>query len=156
LAPNNWFSLDASYMKLHLDTVTGLQFFAGLNRSQLQTGFSSFYISNVHAVNLGARFAIAKRADLYVGYTITKDTGDGRAVAVPAGTTDPIQSMLSGVQTFPLSYQSPLARVSFRISSKVRWNAAWQFYNYNELFHVFAFNQNFHANTGYTSILWAF
>lgn len=163
LAPNNWFSLDASYMKLHLDTVTGLQFFAGLNRSQLQTGFSSFYISNVHAVNLGARFAIAKRADLYVGYTITKDTGDGRAPVLtavistnPPDTATLVGGLLASVQTFPLSYQSPLARVSFRISSKVRWNAAWQFYNYSELFHVFAFNQNFHANTGYTSILWAF
>ena len=59
--------------------------------------------------------------------------------------------MLNSVQTFPLSYQSPLARVSFRILSKVRWNAAWQFYNYSELFRIpiFAYNQNFHANTGY-------
>jgi len=163
LAPNNWFSLDASYMKLHLDTVTGLQLFAGLNRSQLQTGFSSFYISNVHAANLGARFAIAKRADLYIGYTITKDTGDGPGTGLtgvistnPPDTAPVVAGLLASVQTFPLSYQSPLARVSFRISSKVRWNAGWQFYNYSELFHVFAFNQNFHANTGYTSILWAF
>jgi hypothetical protein len=163
LAPSNWFSLDASYMKLHLNTVTGLQFFAGLNRSQLQTAFSSFYISNVHGANLGARFAIAKRADLYVGYTITKDTGDGRSPVLTGvlSTSPPDVASLAGgllasVQTFPLSYQSPLARVSFRISSKVRWNAAWQFYNYSERFHVFAFNQNFHANTGYTSILWAF
>ena len=72
----------------------------------------------------------------------------------PPGTL--IQSLLNSVQTFPLTYQSPLARVSFRISSKVRWNAAWQFYNYGEQFHLFAYNQNFHAHTGYTSVLWAF
>ncbi|HXB68147.1 MAG TPA: hypothetical protein VNY05_07880 [Candidatus Acidoferrales bacterium] len=165
LAPNNWFALDASYMKLHLDTVTGLQFFAGGTRSVLQNTYSSFYISNIHAVNVGARFAIAKRADVYVGYTITKDTGDGRATAVPTGVSDPIQAQLSSVQTFPLTYQSPLLRVSYRISSKVRWNAAWQFYSYGEQFHLFgpagfrpgaAYNQNFDAHTGYTSILWAF
>src|SRR5450432_834249 len=157
LAPNSWFALDASYMKLHLDTVTGLQFFAGGNRSVLQNTYSSFYISNIHAVNVGARFAIAKRADAYVGYTLTKDTGDGRATAVPVGVSDPIQEQLSRVQTFPLTYQSPLVRVSFRISSKVRWNAAWQFYSYGEKFrNFFGYNQNFDAHTGYTSILWAF
>ena len=155
-APNNWFALDASYVKLHLDTVTGLQFFAGNPQPQLQTGYSSFYISNVHAVNAGARFAIARRADVYVGYSITKDTGDGRAVAVPTSETDPIQAVLSSVQTFPLTYQSPLLRVSYRISAKVRWNAAWQFYSYGEKFHIFGYNQNFDAHTGYTSILWAF
>jgi hypothetical protein len=157
LAPNSWLSLDASYMKLHLDTVTGLQFFAGAGRPQLQNIYSSFYISNIHAVNVGARFAVAKKADVYLGYSITKDTGDGRATAVPAGVTDPIQAVLSAVQTFPLTYQSPLLRVSYRISNKVRWNAAWQFYSYGERFHnFFGYNQNFDANTGYTSILWAF
>jgi hypothetical protein len=156
LAPNNWFALDASYMKLHLDTVTGLQFFAGVNRPQLQTTYSSFYVSNVHAVNVGARFSIAKRADAYVGYSLTKDTGDGRATAVPTSVSDPIQALLSSVQTFPLTYQSPLLRVSFRISAKVRWNAAYQFYSYGEMFHIFGYNQNFDAHTGYTSILWAF
>lgn len=156
LAPNNWFSLDVSYMKLHLDTVTGLQFFAGISRPQLQNSYSSFYISNIHAVNAGARFAIAKRVDLYLGYSITKDTGDGRATAVPTSVTDPTQALLSSVQTFPLTYQSPLLRLSFRISSKVRWNAAWQFYSYGEMFHILGYNQNFDAHTGYTSILWAF
>ena len=156
LAPNNWFALDASYMKLHLDTVTGLQFFAGAIRPQLQTSYSSFYVSNIHAVNVGARFAIAKRADVYLGYTITKDTGDGRAAAAPTSVSDPVQGLLSSVQTFPLTYQSPLVRVSFRISSKVRWNAAWQFYSYGEMFHLLGYGQNFDAHTGYTSILWAF
>ena len=161
-APDNRFSIDASYMKLHLDTVTGLQFFAGATRSLLQTSYSSFYISNVHAANLGARFAIAKRVDLYAGYTITKDTGGGRSAAVAAGIStvpiagDPIDSLLASVQTFPLTYQSPLVRAWVRISPKIRWNAAWQFYNYGEQFHIFDYNQNFHANTGYTSILWEF
>ncbi len=155
-APKDWFALDASYTKLHLDTVSGLAFFAGVNRPQLQTSYSSLYISNIHAANLGARFGLGRRADLYVGYSLTKDTGDGRAAAVPAGVTDPVQTVLSSVQTFPLSYQSPLARVSLKITPKIRWNAGWQFYNYSELFHLFAYNQNFHANTGYTSVLWAF
>ena len=96
------------------------------------------------------------RSDLYLGYSITKDTGDGRASAVPAGTTDPIQILLDSVQTFPLTYQSPLARLSIRISPKVRWNAGYQYYGYAEAFGLLGYYQNFHAHTGYTSVLWSF
>jgi len=149
----NWFSLDASYMKLHLDTTSGIAFFAGTNRPTLQNG-TSLFRSNVHAANLGARFVI-KRADLYVGYSITKDTGDGRATAT-AGASGATDALFAGVQTFPLSYQSPLTRVSVRITPKLRWNAAWQFYNYHEEFGLFGYYQNFHAHTGYTSLSWAF
>jgi hypothetical protein len=163
-APKDWFALDASYMKLHLDTVSGIAYFAGAIRATLQEG-NSLYLSNVHAANFGARFAVAKRADVYVGYTITKDTGDGRPVVAtvmdPLATANPTGALLAGalfagVQTFPLSYQSPLARVSVRITPKLRWNAGWQFYNYHEEFGVLGYYQNFHANTGYTSISWAF
>jgi hypothetical protein len=141
-------------MKLHLDTVGGIAYFAGTSRVSLQSG-NSLYLSNVHAVNFGSRFAVAKRADVYVGYTISKDTGDGRATAT-AGVTDPAGGFFAGVQTFPLSYQSPLARLSVRITPKLRWNAGWQFYNYHEQFGLPGYYQNFHANTGYTSVSWAF
>ena len=159
-APQDWFSLDAGYMKLHLDTVSGIAYFAGTGRTTLQSG-NSLYLSNVHAANFGVRFAVAKRADVYVGYTITKDTGDGRAVVAtvpdPAtGGVSPAAALFAGVQTFPLSYQSPLGRVSVRITPKVRWNAGWQFYNYHEQFGLLGYYQNFHANTGYTSVTWAF
>ena len=159
-APKDWFALDAGYMKLHLDTVSGIAYFAGTGRTTLQSG-NSLYLSNVHAANFGVRFAVAKRADVYVGYTITKDTGDGRAVVatVPdpaSGGVSPAAALFAGVQTFPLSYQSPLGRVSVRITPKVRWNAGWQFYNYHEEFGVLGYYQNFHAHTGYTSVTWAF
>ena len=80
--------------------------------------------------NLGVRLALRRRADLYVGYAITKDTGDGRATAGSASVTNPVQALVTSVQTFPLTYQSPLARLSVRITPKLRWNAGWQFYDY--------------------------
>ena len=179
-APKDWFTLDASYSKLHLDNTSFLAFFSGLTRSTLGAG-QSVYLSNIHAGNLGQAFAsgIGRRADLYVGYSIVKDTGDGRSTpspsvsGIPLGTiggpvvtgdgtsglpiaANPTTALLAGVQTFPLTYQSPLARFSFKISPKVRWNLGWQFYNYNEQFQVFGYSQNFHANTGYSSVLWSF
>jgi hypothetical protein len=177
-APKDWFTFDASYSKQHLDSTSFLAFFTGLTRSQI-TGGQSIYLSNIHAGNLGVRFGIGRRADLYVGYSIVKDTGDGRSApapsvsGIPLGTIggpvvtggsdsglpialNPTTALLAGVQTFPLTYQSPLARFSFKISPKVRWNLGWQFYDYSEMFHVFGYSQNFHANTGYSSVLWSF
>jgi hypothetical protein len=151
--PRSWFSFDAGYSKLHLDSVSGIAFFAGGLEIQ---GLNSIYVSNLHAANLGARFAIKKWADLYAGYTITRDTGDGRAAPFPPGTKDPATLLLSPAQTFPLNYQSPLARLSVRLSPKVRWNVGWQFYNYHEDFQLFPLAQNYHAHTGYSSVLWSF
>lgn len=156
-APKDWFGIDASYTKLHLDTRGGIAFFAGAGvRPTLQSAFPSYFTSNIHAGNLSVRFSIRKRADLYLGYTITKDTGDGRSTAVPTDVTNPVAALVDSVQTFPLTYQSPLARLSIRISPKVRWNAGWQFYGYSEQFHIFGYNQNYNANTGFTSVLWSF
>jgi hypothetical protein len=151
-APHDWVTLDASYSKLHLDSLSGIAFFLG----PTQFGSNQMYISNIHAANLGARFTVAKRVDVYLGYSITRDTGDGRSAAVPVGATDPVTLFFAPVQTFPLNYQSPLGQVSIRINQKLRWNAGWQFYNYHEDFGLFSLYQGYHANTGYTSVTWAF
>jgi hypothetical protein len=146
-------SFDASYTKLHLDTRGGIAFWAGTGiRPTLQSAFPSYYTSNIHAANLGVRLSLQRRADLFLGYTITKDTGDGHGLP----TTGPVQSLLTGVQAFPLTYQSPLGRLSIRITPKLRWNAGWQFYDYAEDVHLFGYNQNYRAHTGFTSVLWSF
>jgi hypothetical protein len=67
-----------------------------------------------------------------------------------------VAALLSSVQTFPLTFQSPLARISIRLTPKLRWNAAYQYYGYGEQFNLLGYYQNYHAHTGYTSLLWAF
>jgi hypothetical protein len=154
---SNSLSFDASYTKLHLDSLGALAFFAGTGtRFTVYRSYSSLFLSNTHSANLAARFTIGKRTTLYLGYNITRDPGDGRATAVSAGTLDPIQQVFSAVQTFPVSYQSPLARVSFRIAPKIQWNAGWQLYNYHQDFSLLSYLPNYHANTGYTSVTWSF
>lgn len=149
-----WLSFDGSYSKLHLDTVGGIAFFAGTTRSTYQSSYESIFISNIHAVNVGARFALGKRADLCTAYSITKDTGDGRSAL--STQSNAIAQVLYNVQTFPLSFQSPLARLSVKISPKLRWNLGYQWYGYHEQFGVLNVNQNYRAHTGFTSLLWAF
>lgn len=153
-SPRTWVSLDASYSHLHLDTLGGLAFFAGAPRAQLVTGQYSLYVSNIHAGTLMARFALNKRADLFVGYSINRDVGDGRSSNV--GPSDPVAALLYSVQTFPLTFQSPSARISVRLLEKVRLNFGYQYYGYKEQFGLFGINDNYRANTGYTSVLWSF
>jgi hypothetical protein len=154
---NRAVSLDAGYTKLHLDTAGSLAFFAGAGRANtLYSNYPSLYFSNVHSVNLGVRWELRGRTTFYAGYNLTRDPGDGRNSPAPAAVSDPIAQVFDGVQTFPMSYQSPMARVTFRVSRKVQWNAGWQLYRYRQQFVVLGFLPNYHANTGYTSISWSF
>ena len=148
-SPTSWMSFDAAYSKLHLNTIGGIDYFANGNEI---LGESSLYFSNLHSGNFGVRFGLKKRADLYLGYTRVQDTGDGRRdpFGPRIGSTLPA---FQAAQTFPLSFQSPLARLSLRLTKKIRWNAGYQYYGYHEDFYK---NQNYRAHTGYTSVLWSF
>jgi len=73
--PAAWFSLDASYNKIHLDTLSGIAYF--LSGSLVNS--TSVYVSNIHAANLGARFSVRKRVDLYVGYITRRTQATGEA-----------------------------------------------------------------------------
>ena len=147
--PRDWMSFDASYSKLHLNTVGGIAYFAG---GDYIRGDQSYYFSNIHAGTLGARFALRKFADLYVGYSHVQDTGDGRSTPDGPGIGS-ARPAFQAAQTFPLTYQSPLARFSVRINERIRWNVGYQYYGFREQFYA---GQNFRAHTGYSSILWSF
>jgi hypothetical protein len=157
--PSSVWLFDASYNKLHVDTAGNLAFYAAVispNRNTLQTGYTSLYLSNIHSVNLSARVAIGQRTTVQVGYNLTRDTGDGRPSSVPSDVTNPLQQVFSAVQTFPLSYHAPLARMTFHIRPKLQWNAGWQLYRYRQSYAVLTYLPNYHANTGYTSLSWSF
>jgi hypothetical protein len=150
-----WLSFDMSWSKLHLDTIGGLAFFAGPPSAvTLYSNLQSLYISNLHAVNADVRFSLGPRVDLYLGYNLTKDTGDGRGTLAPQAT--PVNQLLYDVQAYPLSYQTPLARVSWRLSEQLRFNLGYQYYGYHEEFGLLGYNQGYRAHTGYTSLLWSF
>ncbi|MBC8165503.1 MAG: hypothetical protein H7Y20_06490, partial [Bryobacteraceae bacterium] len=150
-----WLSFDASYSKLHLDTMTGLAYFFD---ARLVDSDRSVYISNIHSGYFGARVAIGSRAEFTVGYSRIQDTGDGRSPGPAApyiiGLAQPeIAPGTLGRTTYPLTFDSPLARFSIRISKRVRWNAGYQHYGYSEeLLPI----QNYRAHTGFTSLSWMF
>jgi hypothetical protein len=159
---NKWFSIDASYAKQHLYTLGGIDYFA--NRAEV-TGESSLYISNIHTGTLAARFNFKDKADISVGYSHVQDVGDGRASPLGTGAVFvsglvsigsfkyTSQPAFAAAQTFPLKFLSPMARISIRVSNRVRWNAGYQYYGYAEDFSAL---QNYRAHTGYTSLAWSF
>ncbi len=138
----NWLSLDASFAKLHVDSLTGIQYFA---TGQLIADHA-WYLSNIFSGTLGLHFTIRDRVSLFAGYSHIQDVGgDPRIPTV----TPP----LFDAQTFPLTFESPMARLSIRLHSRLRWNAGYQYYGYSEDLQSL---QNYHANTGYTSLSWSF
>ena len=147
--PRDWFSLDASYSKMHLDTIGGIAYFVNFD---LVTGDRSYYVSNIYFGNLTARFDLHRRADIYVGLSRVNDAGDGRSAPAGSG-IGPVLSGFQAAQTFPLTFQSPMARVSIRLNERLRWNIGYQYYGYRE---EFSARRNYRANTGYTSLLWSF
>jgi hypothetical protein len=151
---NRDLSLDVSYTNLHLDTFANLwteQPAAGSVTIVSVPGNTSRYISNLHVFSFMATTTIAKRTSLYVGYNISRDTGDGRSVQ-NLGLTNPAASFLAMASTFPMTYQAPLARLSIPLSPKIRWNAGWEFYRYSQKFAYFGYQPYYRANTGYTSL----
>jgi hypothetical protein len=139
--PGGWLSFDAGYSKLHLDTISGIAYFV---RSQLTRDVSS-YITNLHTANASVRVGIRNRVDLFGGYHYVRDRADGR--------TTPGADPFRAAQVFPLSYQSPLARISVRLHNKLRVNMGWQFYRYDERYASLA---DFRAHTGFASLAWSF
>ena len=151
----NW-SLDASYSRTHLDTLANLWAELPASNTVVNSfpGYTSQYVSNIHTVSLMARTTI-QRGTFYAGYNITRDTGDGRTVQ-NLGLQDPAASYLATLNTFPMTYQAPMARLSIKLTEKMRWNAGWEFYRYNQKFAYFGYMPYYRAQTGYTSISWAF
>jgi hypothetical protein len=111
------------------------------------------YISNIHAANLTAHFGITSRVELDLGYSRVQDTGDGRSAPLVSAEGGSSLPLFLAAQTFPLTFDSPLARLSVKLHTRLRWNAGYQFYRYGERFEP---RQPYNANTGYTSLTWSF
>lgn len=144
-APRRWFAFDAGYGKQHLDTLTGIAYFAS---SQFLDAQRSLYVSNVHSGHTTARFSVASRVDLSFGYSRVQDSGDGRSALLLSSS-----STFADAQVLPLAFDSPQARVSIRLHQRIRLNFGYQYYRYTEDFSAV---RDYRAHTGFTSVLWSF
>ncbi|HEX6649601.1 MAG TPA: hypothetical protein VF075_08675 [Pyrinomonadaceae bacterium] len=119
------------------------------NSVQHPFGNSLYYVrNNFFFFESVAR--IAPRATLFAAYRINKDKGQGSRVADPTGVPGTL------IASYPISYQSPEARLAIKLNHRLDWNVGYQYYNYNESTIVGPRPQNYHAHLPYTSLRFYF
>ena len=119
------------------------------NSVQHPFGNSLYYVrNNFFFFESVAR--IAPRATLFAAYRINKDKGQGSRVADPTGNPGTL------IASYPMSYQSPEARLAIKLNHRLDWNVGYQYYNYNESTIVGPRPQNYHAQLPYTSLRFYF
>jgi hypothetical protein len=115
-----------------------------------------FQRNNFFFLDMTAR--LAPRVTLYTSYRINKDNGQGNRLGDPTGGTfvssGTFTTVLGGtlVSSYPMSFQSPEARLTVKLNQRLDWNIGYQYYNYNESALVGPRPQNYHAHLPYTSL----
>jgi hypothetical protein len=90
------------------------------------------------------------RATLYASYRINKDNGQGSRLADPTGNPGFL------VASYPMSFQTPEARLAIKVSRWLDWNVGYQYYNYEESEVIGPRPQNYHSHMPYTSLRFYF
>lgn len=115
------------------------------NSVQHPTGHSLYFMRD-NFFFFDATAQLAPRVSFYAAYRINKDTGQGNRLADPTGTPGFL------VTSYPMSYQSPEARLTVKLNNRLDWNIGYQYYNYRESQLISIRPQNYHAHLPYTSL----
>ena len=112
---------------------------------------------------IDATATLARRMTLYTSYRINRDNGQGGRLSDPTGGTfvssGTFTTVLGGtlITSYPMSFQSPEARLAISLNRRLDWNLGYQYYNYNESKFPSTFPgsprpQNYHAHQPYMSL----
>lgn len=134
--PNAKFSLSGGYTHLRLTSIAGIL----LPISGQRRVGESQYFARDHFFFFNAFVQPVSRVTLYGGYRINKDEGQGDRLS-------PSNVIL--IDSYPMSFQSPEARVAVKLNRNLEWNVGYQYYNYRDRFFP---AQNYHAHLPYTSL----
>src|SRR5215510_5357225 len=141
--PSSRFSINGGYNYNWLNSNAVVNFF--FNNIQHPEGRSLYYVRN-NFFFIDTTALLTPRFSLFTSYRINKDSGQGNRIADPAGTPGTL------VSSYPMSFQSPEARLAIKINRRLDWNFGYQYYNYNESDIVGPRPQNYHAHLPYTSL----
>jgi hypothetical protein len=134
--PNGKFSLSSGYTHMRLTSIAGIL----LPISGQRRVGESQYFSRDNFFFFNAFVKPTPRVTFYAGYHINKDGGQGDRVS-------PSNVIL--IDSYPMSFQSPEARVTVRLNRVLDWNVGYTYYNYKDTFFPV---QNYHAHLPYTSL----
>ena len=142
-APNSRVSLSAGYNHHWINSDAVIEYF--FNGVQHPLGHSLYFMRN-NFFYIESVAQLMPRVSLYTAYRINKDDGQGDRVADPTGTPGTL------IASYPMSFQSPEARLAIKLHHRLDWNFGYQYYNYNESALVGPRPQNYHAHLPYTSL----
>jgi hypothetical protein len=142
-APTSKLSFSTGYNYHWINSDAVIQYF--FNSVSHPLGHSLYFMrNNFFFVDSVAQ--VLPRVTLYTAYRINKDNGQGNRLADPTGTPGTL------IASYPMSFQSPEARLAIRIHKRLDWNLGYQYYNYNESQLVGPRPQNYHSHLPYTSL----
>ena len=141
--PTSRFSINTGYNYNWLNSNAVVNYF--FNNIQHPEGRSLYYMRN-NFFFIDTTTLLTRRMSLFTAYRINKDNGQGNRLADPAGFPGTLLS------SYPMSFQSPEARLAIKINRRLDWNFGYQYYNYNESALVGPRPQNYHAHLPYASL----
>jgi hypothetical protein len=136
-------SFSAGYNYSFVDSDAVVDYFYNSVRHPL--GHSLYFVrNNFFYVDTVAQ--LAPRFSLFASYRINQDNGQGNRLADPTGTPGTL------INSYPMDFQSPEARLAIRLHRRLDWNLGYQYYSYHESALVGPRRQNYHAHMPYTSL----
>ena len=145
--PNSRLYLNTGYNHHWINSDAVVEYF--FNSVQHPLG-NSLYFSRNHFFFFDTVFQIVPRATLFASYRVNKENGQGDRIADPTGNPGTL------IASYPMSFQSPEARLAIKLHHRIDWNIGYQYYNYNESTLVGPRPQNYHAHMPYTSLRFYF
>jgi hypothetical protein len=141
--PNSRVSVSTGYNYNWVNSDAVVDYF--FNSIQHPVGHSLYFVrNNFFFVDVTAQ--LARRVSLFASYRLNKDNGQGSRLADPTGTPGFL------ISSYPMSFQSPEARMAIKLNRHLDWNLGYQYYNYHESAIVGPRPQNYHAHLPYTSL----
>ena len=138
--PLGKFTMSGGYTRTHIDSDATVIFFLS---GQRKVGTSDYRMRDNH-VFINTLTRVHPRVDLQLGFRVSKDTGQGKRVAL---------SPTELLSSYPLELFVPQAGLTVKLTENIDWNAYWEYYDYRE---KFLRNQNYTAHNGYLSLRFKF
>ena len=146
-SPNSKVSFSTGYNYSWANSDAVVDYFYNSIRHPL--GHSLYFMRN-NFFYFDATAQLAPRVTLFAAYRVNQDNGQGNRLADPTGTPGTL------INSYPMNFQSPEARLAIKLNRRLDWNAGYQYYNYNESALVGPRPQNYHAHLPYTSLRFYF
>ncbi len=150
--PNRKVSFSTGYNYNWVNSDTDIYYTYGIPPATIPANSSllghSLYFMRNNFFYFNTTVQFNPRVMLYAAYRINQDNGQGSRVSTNLGT------LTNGifVNSYPMSFQSPEARLVLKLNRRLDLNLGYQYYNYRESLLASPYPQNYHAHLPYVSL----